>query len=119
MHKGNTSYRNCKSSPNNESILQSKYWYFQILYEFMFLKECYLAKKTNTYVPKSNTWIVTAIISALLFAISNMLTGLASHKPLLARELVVAGNLIYAICYFALKIIKSVKKIRQLNVRSV
>lgn len=58
----------------------------------------------KTFEPKSNTWIYLSILSAFLFALSNFCQGRVSHSPQMAREFILATNLIYGIGYFGYKI---------------
>jgi hypothetical protein len=62
-------------------------------------------ESVETFVPKSNTWIYLSILSAFLFALSNFCQGRVSHSPQMAREFVLATNLIYGVGYFGYKIL--------------
>ena len=56
-------------------------------------------KKEKIFVPKSNIWIASALLSSLLFATSNFLLSVNSHNISSTREYSYVGILMFTLLY--------------------
>jgi drug/metabolite transporter (DMT)-like permease len=70
-------------------------------------RKCTPPKVAKVFVPKSNLWILSGIMSSFLFAISNFMSASYSHKPILGRDLALIGGMIYSAIYFTVKIVRN------------